>query len=48
MNKQKNKPKHKQQTSRTDVKKLADVLDIEFKKIVFQTWIETYQEEPIV
>ena len=34
MNKQKNKPKHKQQATRTDVKKLADVLDIEFKKIV--------------
>ena len=34
MNKQKNKPKHKQQSPRTDVKKLADVLDIEFKKIV--------------
>ena len=34
MNKQKNKPKNKQHTNRTDVKKLADVLDIEFKKIV--------------
>ena len=34
MNKPKNKAKHKQQATRTDVKKLADVLDIEFKKIV--------------